>query len=78
MADTTRPAVDAERFYRDLLHALGEHARRRGATAQGAAVVAKRVALEHGLAVAELPLPRLNRAERDELGIGRSAAARRR
>lgn len=58
-----------EAFYRDVLDALGVHMRRRDATAQGAAAVVKRVALGHGLPVAErLPLPRLTRAERDEMG----------
>lgn len=62
---TGREAV--ENYYRDLIHELGEHARRPGATAVGAAVVAKRVARLHGLAVAErLPLPRLTRVEREE------------
>jgi hypothetical protein len=61
--------VDPEVFYRELLAALGEHARR-GGTAYGAAVVAKRVALAHGLEVGRLPLPRPTRLERDELGIG--------
>jgi len=56
--------VDAAAFYRDLLFELGEHARRRGATAYGAAVVAKRGAVAHGLAEAgRLPLPRPTRAE---------------
>jgi hypothetical protein len=56
-----------ESFYKDLIHELGEHARRPGATAIGAAAVAKRVARAHGLAVAErLPLPRLTRAERED------------
>lgn len=53
-------------FYRDLLNALGEHARG-GGTAYGAAVVAKRVAVAHGLEVQRLPLPRPTRAEREEL-----------
>jgi hypothetical protein len=58
-------ALDA--FYRDLLHELGEFARRPSATAIGAAVVVKRVARVHGIEVAErLPLPRFNRAEREE------------
>jgi hypothetical protein len=66
-----------EEFYRDVLFALGEHARRRGATAHGAATVVKRVAREHGLAIAErLPLPRLTRAELDELGASNSGYAR--
>ena len=60
--------VDVDRFYRDVLHELGELAQR-GGTATGAAVVVKRVALTHGVASAEhSPLPRLNRAELAELG----------
>ena len=56
-----------EAFYRDVLHELGEFARRPSATAIGAAVVVKRVARVHGIEVAErLPLPRFNRAEREE------------
>ncbi|MGA8725451.1 MAG: hypothetical protein WB565_10440 [Acidimicrobiales bacterium] len=56
-----------DRFYRDLLWELEVFGRRRSATALGAAVVVKRVALAHGIAVAErLPLPRLNRAELEE------------
>jgi len=56
-----------ERFYRDLLYELGEFGRRPSATALGAAVVVKRVAVVHGIEVAErLPLPRLNRAERED------------
>jgi hypothetical protein len=53
-------------FYRDLLHELGEHARK-GGTAYGAAAVAKRVALQHGVEGAEgARLPRATRAERLE------------
>ncbi|HET6964016.1 MAG TPA: hypothetical protein VFH58_04535 [Acidimicrobiales bacterium] len=60
--------VSLERFYRDVLDALGAHART-GGTAVGAAVVVRRIAREHGLAMAErLPLPRLTRAEEAELG----------
>jgi hypothetical protein len=71
------PSLDPERFYRDVLHALGEHARRRGATAQGAAVVVKRVARAHGLQIAEaLPLPRLTREELDDQGLSRSGYRR--
>jgi len=56
-----------DRFYVDLLHELGEFARRPSATAIGAAVVVKRVAQAHGVAMADrLPLPRFNRAEREE------------
>lgn len=57
---------DVERFYRDVLHALGEHAQR-GGTAWGAASVVKRVGREHGVVSAEYtPLPRPSRAEREE------------
>lgn len=56
-----------ERFYRDLLYELGEFAHRRTATAVGAAVVAKRVAVAYGIEAANrLLLPRLCRAEREE------------
>jgi hypothetical protein len=61
-------ATDAllDRFYSDLLHELGEFARRPSATAIGAAVVVKRVAQAHGIGAADrLPLPRFNRAERE-------------
>jgi hypothetical protein len=52
-------------FYRDLMYELGEHAQR-GGTAYGAGAVLKRVALAHGLAVAEhTPLVRPTRAERE-------------
>lgn len=61
------PTAQLNRFYADLLHELGEFARRPSATAIGAAVVVKRVAQAHGVESAErLPLPRLNRAEREE------------
>ena len=67
--------LDPEMFYRDVLHALGEHARRRSATAHGAAAVAKRVAREHGLEIAErLPLPRLTRAEREDAGLAEGSS----
>lgn len=56
------------RCYSELLFELGEHARR-GGTAVGAAVVARRVVRSHGVEASErLPLPRLTRAERGELG----------
>jgi len=56
-----------ERFYRELLYELGEFARRPSATAIGAAVVAKRVAVTFGIASADsLPLPRFSRAERED------------
>ena len=65
-----------EQFYRDLLHELGEFGRRPSATALGAAVVVKRVAKAHGIEIADrLPLPRLNRAEREE-GLEADWAAR--
>lgn len=48
-------------FYRDVLHALGEHART-GGTAFGAAAVVKRLAVDRGLDVQRLPLPRPTRA----------------
>ncbi len=65
MVDPT--VVALERFYRDLLWELDEFARRPSATAIGAAAVAKRVAKTHGLEIADrLPLPRFNRAEREE------------
>lgn len=56
-----------ERFYADLLWELDLFVRRPAATATGAAVVVKRVALAHGVRVAELlPLPRLTREEREQ------------
>jgi hypothetical protein len=63
-----QPRTDPlEAFYRDVLHELGEFARRPSATAIGAAAVVKRVANAHGLEIADrLPLPRFNRAEREE------------
>lgn len=61
------PNEALERFYRDVLFELGEFARRPSATAMGAAVVVKRVAKDYGIEAAErLPLPRFNRAEREE------------
>ena len=55
-----------DRFYRDLLHELGLFGMRPTATALGAAVVAKRVAKQHGISAADrLPLPRLSRGERE-------------
>ena len=54
-----------QEFYRDLMYEFGEHAQR-GGTAYGAAAVLKRVALAHGLAVAEhTPVVRPTRAERE-------------
>lgn len=69
------PSGALERFYRDLLWELGEFARRPTATAVGAAVVAKRVAVAHGLEVAgRLSLPRLSREELEERRDGRWVA----
>jgi hypothetical protein len=52
-------------FLRELLFELGEHARR-GGTAYGAAVVAKRVALTYGVVRADrVRLPRPTRLERE-------------
>ena len=69
--------VDVNRFYSDLVFELGELARA-GGTATGAAAVAKRVALAHGIeSAANVPLPRLNRAELfefDRLGVSRRRA----
>jgi hypothetical protein len=60
--------LSVDRFYSDLVFELGEHARS-GGTAIGAAAVAKRVALAHGVASAgRVPLPRFNRAELVEMG----------
>lgn len=68
--------VDVDRFYSDLLEELGNLARA-GGSAIGAAAVAKRVALAHGVRKAEfIPLPRLTRAQQDELGL-RGAGRRR-
>jgi hypothetical protein len=62
---------ELSRFYREFFYELGEFIRRPAATAAGAAVVAKRVALAHGLQVAQhLPLPRLTRAEYEERELG--------
>lgn len=61
--------VNVDRFYGDILNAIGELAQK-GGTAVGAAAVVKRVALVHGVSAAErLPLPRLNRWEELELGV---------
>jgi len=60
-------SFDVNRFYKDLLHALDEHAHR-GGTGFGAAAVVKRVAKAYGLSVADhVPLPRPSRAVREEL-----------
>ena len=60
-------SVDVNGFYRELIHQLGNHAFR-GGTAFGAAAVAKRVAKDYGLTVAEdVGLPRPTRAERQDL-----------
>jgi len=66
-ASVVDSTVALDQFYRDVLFELGEFVQRRGATATGAAVVVKRVAVAHGIEVASrLPLPRLSRAEREE------------
>lgn len=58
-------------FYADALAALGDHMERRSATAQGAAAVLRRVALEHDIERARrIPLPRLSREQFEE-GNGR-------
>ena len=65
-------SFNVDRFYRDILHALSEHAQR-GGTAWGAPVVVKRVGRDYGLAVAEqAPLPRPTRAEREQAAWERS------
>lgn len=69
-------SFDVERFYSDVLDAIGSHALN-GGTAFGAAAVVKRVAREYGLAVAErMPLPRPTRAERDDLAWERGKRGR--
>jgi hypothetical protein len=61
--------VDVNRFYRDVLLALQDLALK-GGTAIGSAAVVKRVALAHGVPAAEhTALPRLTRAEADDLGV---------
>lgn len=54
----------ATRLYRALVDALYDHAVKRG-TAQGALQVLKKVALAQGVSVANAPLPRLTRAQRE-------------
>lgn len=55
-----------ERFYADVVWELGIFIRGPRPTAAGAAVVVKRVALAHGVQLADdLPLPRLTRGERE-------------
>ena len=62
----SNPEEALNAFYRDVLHELGVFGLRKSATALGAAVVVKRVAQVYGIEVADrLPLPRLNRAERE-------------
>ena len=64
MAIAHSPNEALEAFYRDLIWELDQFIQRRTSTATGAAVVVKRVALVHGIEVAQrLPLPRLSRAE---------------
>lgn len=73
VSGASSPVLDPEQFYRDVLWALREHAMRKGSTAQGAAVVVKRIAKAHGLEVADrLPLPRLSRSQLEERGLSRS------
>ena len=63
------PVVDVDRFYRELIEELGEFARK-GGTGIGAAAVVKRVGLAHGIGAAEwVQVPRLTRAEQQELGV---------
>lgn len=67
--DAVAQAVAArfERFYLDLQWELAEFIRRPKATAVGVGVIVKRVALAHGIAVAEqYPLPRLTGSEERE------------
>lgn len=53
---------DADRFYRALLRELERHLQDPSATAEGFGVIAKRVALEHGIsAAARTPVPRRTR-----------------
>ncbi len=55
------------RFYRQVIAALGDHAQQRAATANGAPLVVKRVALAAGVtAVEDVPMPRLTRALLEE------------
>jgi hypothetical protein len=55
-----------EKFYVDFWHELDEFIHGRKPTAAGSAVILKRVALAHGIRVAnDLPLPRLTRGERE-------------
>jgi hypothetical protein len=56
-------SFDPVRFYSDALHELERHALR-GGTAFGFAVVLKHLAVDYGLGVEALPLPRPTRAER--------------
>lgn len=68
--------MDFDRFYLELLHELGRLARQ-GGTAVGAAAVAKRVAVDHGLRLAEwVPLPRLTKEERERTSWQRGADRR--
>ena len=83
--ETTAEAVRREaleRFYRDLLTELALLVAAAG-TPEGAARVARKVALAHGIAgAASAPLPRLTRARRQELAdavpLPTEAAARHR
>jgi hypothetical protein len=63
----TSDVLDA--FYRDVLDALGEWMARPESTPRGAVTVVKRVAVAHGVPVAErLALPRLSKRQMDEVG----------
>jgi hypothetical protein len=56
-----------EGFYLDVLWELDLFIRRPKSTVVGSAVVVKRVARQHGIAIAEsFPLPRLTHEEREE------------
>jgi hypothetical protein len=61
-----------EKFYRDVLWEVGQHAYR-GGTAVGAGAVVKRVGVAWGLDVLRIPLPRLSRRQREELKDSRWA-----
>jgi hypothetical protein len=70
--DVARGAEEAlSEFYRAAVWALSEHVRS-SRTAVGFGVVLKRLAVERGVtAAAQVPLPRLSRAE--ERAVGRDA-----
>ena len=55
-----------EEFYRELVWQLDEFVHSKKPTPEGVAVIVKRVGRSFGIAAAEdVPLPRLNRAERE-------------